>query len=117
MRSSDYDIGFVCPKCGSLLTPQANPNKRKGHENERNRNPGDPWECPPCSLKEQREVRCHPVPIPWVFRYLACEMASMNVKMKLRLADRARQASLAPPSGLAARLPVQSNVDDDGDDD
>merc|ERR1719379_2281707 len=28
MRCSDYDIGYVCPGCGSILTPQAHANKQ-----------------------------------------------------------------------------------------
>jgi len=96
MRSSDYDIGYVCPKCGSILSPQANGARRldAGKFQE-----GDPWECPACSKKEKRLVRCHPMPVPWVFRYLAVEMASMNVKMKINVTDKAREASLCQLGG------------------
>eukprot|EP00927_Polykrikos_kofoidii_P028733 TRINITY_DN25005_c0_g1_i1.p1 TRINITY_DN25005_c0_g1~~TRINITY_DN25005_c0_g1_i1.p1 ORF type:complete len:1270 (+),score=180.47 TRINITY_DN25005_c0_g1_i1:65-3874(+) len=92
MRCSDYDIGFVCPQCGSILTPQANATFRATG---RLRRVGEPWECPPCSAKSNRPVRCLPHPLPWVYRYLSVEMASMNVKMNLRLVDRGREASMS----------------------
>eukprot|EP00929_Paragymnodinium_shiwhaense_P060445 TRINITY_DN30186_c0_g4_i1.p1 TRINITY_DN30186_c0_g4~~TRINITY_DN30186_c0_g4_i1.p1 ORF type:complete len:1347 (+),score=305.88 TRINITY_DN30186_c0_g4_i1:70-4110(+) len=91
-RSSDYDIGFVCPMCGSIITPKAG------------RLPGDPWECAPCTEKTGQPVRCQPAPIPWVFRYLVCEMAAMNVKMQVKMANRGREASLAPVA-VEAQMP------------
>jgi len=90
MRCSDYDVAYVCPSCHSILTPQANAD----HEIYTGRD-GDPWTCPPCTKKLRRVVRCHQMPIPIVFRYLVCEMASMNIKMQIRVSDRARQASLS----------------------
>jgi len=90
MRCSDYDVAYVCPLCHSILTPQANAqtDEHQGRE-------GDPWVCPPCTRKTKRVVRCHQMPIPVVFRFLVCEMASMNIKMQIRVTDRARQASLS----------------------
>eukprot|EP00930_Biecheleria_cincta_P034212 TRINITY_DN23660_c0_g1_i1.p1 TRINITY_DN23660_c0_g1~~TRINITY_DN23660_c0_g1_i1.p1 ORF type:complete len:1329 (-),score=222.44 TRINITY_DN23660_c0_g1_i1:64-3651(-) len=96
MRSSDFDVAFVCPLCFSVLTPQANARSQVQGLGERVfADPGDPWECPPCSRKAGKIVRCHAMPIPWVFRYLACELAAMNVKMQVKVTDRARQASLS----------------------
>lgn len=98
MRSSDYDIGFVCPKCGSILTPQANAKLwRKDPDSFKTFDPkGQPWECPPCSAAAGGVVRCHPMAIPWVMRYLTCEMAAMNVQMKVQVTDRAREVANAP---------------------
>merc|ERR1712226_637788 len=56
MRCSDFDVAYVCPMCGSVLTPQANAQQPDGrHTGQR----GDPWECPPCSKKANRVVKCH----------------------------------------------------------
>jgi len=89
MRCSDFDVSYVCPLCGSVLSPQANTRDEA--------RPGEQWECPPCTRSTGRAVRCHPLPVPWIFRYLACEMAAMNVKMKLTVTDRARAASFSQP--------------------
>eukprot|EP00931_Biecheleriopsis_adriatica_P118111 TRINITY_DN93574_c0_g1_i1.p1 TRINITY_DN93574_c0_g1~~TRINITY_DN93574_c0_g1_i1.p1 ORF type:complete len:1268 (-),score=228.21 TRINITY_DN93574_c0_g1_i1:51-3854(-) len=94
MRSSDYDVAYVCPKCGSVLTPQANGGLKAGTVGSGGQ-AGEPWECPPCSKKAGRLVRCHSMPIPWVFRYLACELAAMNVKLQLQVTDRAREVSMS----------------------
>ncbi|CAE7320313.1 POLR1B [Symbiodinium sp. KB8] len=90
MRSSDYDVAYVCPRCGSVLSPQAHTGKpgewTTGEA-------GDPWQCASCSRKHQRIVKCHAMPVPWVFRYLACELAAMNVRMDVKVTDRGfRQA-------------------------
>jgi DNA-directed RNA polymerase I subunit RPA2 len=97
MRCSDYDVAYVCPLCGSILTPQANfrADNIYGLKDEAFSTPGEPWICPPCTRKTGRLIRCHPMPVPWVFRYFVCEMGAMNVKVDIRLADRARQASLS----------------------
>lgn len=95
MRSSDYDVAYVCPRCGSVLTPQANAKTQSGFLSQFVGEAGDPWECPPCSRQAKKLVRCHTMPIPWVFRYLACELAAMNVKMQIQLTDRAREVSLS----------------------
>ena len=36
--------------------------------------------------------------VPWVFRYLAVELAAMNVKMGVKVSNRARQAGVLPSS-------------------
>jgi DNA-directed RNA polymerase I subunit RPA2 len=63
---SDGQIDHVCPKCGSLLS---------GLAPERDTEPV----CMQCN------VTCERVEIPFVFRYLSAELASMNVKIKLNL--------------------------------
>merc|ERR1712151_741560 len=75
MRSSDFDIGFVCPLCESVLTPQANAFLLT--DKAVRQQAGRDWECPPCSRIMKKPVRCHAMPIPWIFRYLTCEMAAM----------------------------------------
>lgn len=97
-RCSDFDTAYVCPTCGSILTPQANARAQSGWRDEEGNMPGEPWECPPCTRKSGSPVRCHPIPIPWVFRYLTCELAAMNVRINLRVSERGRQTSLSCPN-------------------
>lgn len=94
-RCSDFDTAYVCPHCGSILTPQANAQTDKGVQRDDTAVQGDPWECPPCSKRAKQIVRCHPIPVPWVFRYLVCELAAMNVRVNLRVSERGRQTSLS----------------------
>jgi len=94
-RCSDYDTAYVCPSCGSILTPQANARSSGFAHGEGNAMPGEPWECPPCSRRQKKTVRCHPIPIPWVFRFLVCELAAMNVRLDLRVSEKGRQTSLS----------------------
>lgn len=93
MRSSDFDVGYVCPRCESVLTPQANSFLR--YEKAIKQRPGRDWECPPCSKLEGKPVRCYPMPVPWIFRYLTCEMAAMNVRIKVRSKSKAADVSLS----------------------
>jgi len=94
-RCSDFDTAYVCPVCGSILTPQATP-KAEGADREDHggKMAGEPWECPPCSKRAKHKVVCHPMPIPWIFRYLTSEMAAMNIKMRIKVIDRGREASV-----------------------
>lgn len=94
MRCSDFDIGHVCPVCGSVLTPQANARKLSNSASLTTQ-AGSPWECPPCSSKAKRPIQAVPMAVPWVFRYLATEMAAMNIRISVRLSDKARLASLS----------------------
>mmetsp|Transcript_20716 Transcript_20716/g.39431 ORF Transcript_20716/g.39431 Transcript_20716/m.39431 type:complete len:1285 (-) Transcript_20716:129-3983(-) len=100
-RSSDFDVGFVCPMCESILTPQANAHLKTGLHSQIAVS-GQEWECPPCSRKMKRSVICHPVPIPWIFRFLTCELAAMNVRLQIKVKSRGREASMLPRSDVTA---------------
>ncbi|WVZ03207.1 hypothetical protein V8G54_024013 [Vigna mungo] len=83
---SDYHIADVCSLCGSMLTttfiqPQKRPVRQIGG-------------LPPG--RAAKKVTCHAcqtsrgmetVAMPYVFRYLAAELAAMNIKMTLKLTD------------------------------
>ncbi|QCD85657.1 DNA-directed RNA polymerase I subunit RPA2 [Vigna unguiculata] len=83
---SDYHIADVCSLCGSMLTttfiePQKRPVRQIGG-------------LPPG--RTAKKVTCHAcqtsrgmetVAMPYVFRYLAAELAAMNIKMTLKLTD------------------------------
>ncbi|ONH96089.1 hypothetical protein PRUPE_7G107000 [Prunus persica] len=80
---SDYHIAAVCSTCGSILTPSAiKPEKRVARAVK---------ELPPVRTPK---VFCHAsdtnkgmetVAIPYVFKYLAAELAAMSIKMTLQL--------------------------------
>lgn len=96
MRCSDYDVAYVCPECKSIISPQADASQRVQNvvKNLQCKD-GETWICPPCTNKLRRVIRCHPMPIPVVLRYLTCELAAMNIKMEISTKDQARVASLS----------------------
>ncbi|XP_073226010.1 DNA-directed RNA polymerase I subunit 2-like isoform X2 [Cicer arietinum] len=83
---SDYHIADVCSICGSMLTTTfQQPRKRPVREI---------GGLPPA--RAPRKVTCHAcqsskgmekVAMPYIFRYLAAELAAMNIKMTLKLTD------------------------------
>nr|XP_028963223.1 DNA-directed RNA polymerase I subunit 2 [Malus domestica] len=85
---SDYHIADVCSICGSILTSTFIQPKRVGRAVS-----GIP------SVRAPKKVICHAcktskgmetVAMPYVFRYLAAELASMNIKMTLQLSNAAK---------------------------
>ncbi|XP_028784333.1 DNA-directed RNA polymerase I subunit 2 isoform X2 [Neltuma alba] len=85
---SDYHIADVCSLCGSMLTttflqPQKRPIREIG-----GLPPGRALKkvyCHACQTSKGMET----VAMPYVFRYLAAELAAMNIKMTLQLTDKA----------------------------
>ncbi|BAT89332.1 hypothetical protein LR48_Vigan02g260500 [Vigna angularis] len=83
---SDYHIADVCSLCGSMLTttfiqPQKRPVRQIG-----GLPPGRAAKkvtCHACQTSKGMET----VAMPYVFRYLAAELAAMNIKMTLKLTD------------------------------
>ncbi|CAJ1978018.1 unnamed protein product [Sphenostylis stenocarpa] len=83
---SDYHIADVCSLCGSMLTttvvqPQKRPVRQIG-----GLPPGRAVKkvaCHACQTSKGMET----VAMPYVFRYLAAELAAMNIKMTLKLSD------------------------------
>jgi len=72
MRCSDASYTFVCPQCGSCLS--AKPRVNKGQVDA---------VCTACA----GSVQCRRVELPSVFRYMVAEFASLNINLKLNLAD------------------------------
>ncbi|RYR44197.1 hypothetical protein Ahy_A08g040569 isoform A [Arachis hypogaea] len=85
---SDYHIADVCSLCGSLLTtvfiqPQKRPVRAIG-----GLPPGRAPKkimCDACQTSKGMEA----VAMPYVFRYLAAELAAMNIKLTLKLSNQA----------------------------
>lgn len=96
-KCSDYHVGHVCPECGSLVSAVPSKLKTEGTLSKRGLRLLA-WECAPCSRETGRTVTCRRVPIPYVFRYLVCEMAAMNINLRLKLHD-----PNGPPLGSSAK--------------
>ncbi|PKU85021.1 DNA-directed RNA polymerase II subunit RPB2 [Dendrobium catenatum] len=87
--SSDYHIADVCSNCGSLLTATVvEPRKRMTKDIKRNLPPpprlANNIICRSCKSSKGMET----VAMPYVFRYLAAELAAMNVKLDLHLSNK-----------------------------
>ncbi|CAD5165130.1 unnamed protein product [Musa acuminata subsp. malaccensis] len=85
---SDYHIADVCSYCGSVLTATAiQPQKRavrEIHGLPPARTPKN-YICQSCKTGKGMET----VAMPYVFKYLAAELAAMNIKMELQLSNQA----------------------------
>lgn len=85
---SDYHIAEVCSLCGSVLTATAVPQQKKVVREIRGLPPARAprsFMCNACKTSKGIET----VAMPYVFRYLAAELAAMNIKMELRLSNMA----------------------------
>ncbi|KAI3993995.1 hypothetical protein MKX01_003008 [Papaver californicum] len=84
---SDHHIADVCSLCGSLLTTtSAQTHKRIVREKGERLPPGripKKVTCHACKTSKGMET----VAMPYVFRYLAAELAAMNIKMTLKLTN------------------------------
>lgn len=92
---SDYHIADVCSFCGSLLTAtmiKSDTQKKAKHEmlGLPTVRPPKNFACQACKTSKGMET----VAMPYVFRYLAAELAAMNIKLELRLSNK----SGLPPS-------------------
>jgi len=92
---SDYHIADVCSFCGSLLTATAiKSDTQKKAKREMlgvsTVRPAKNLVCHACKTSKGMET----VAMPYVFRYLAAELAAMNIKLELRLSNK----SELPPS-------------------
>ncbi|XP_010520079.1 PREDICTED: DNA-directed RNA polymerase I subunit 2 [Tarenaya hassleriana] len=86
--SSDHHIADVCSLCGSLLTTSVmQADQRRIIREIGGLPPGRAPKkvtCQACQTSKGMET----VAMPYVFRYLAAELASMNIKMTLQLSGR-----------------------------
>nr|TKV93120.1 hypothetical protein SEVIR_9G205100v2 [Setaria viridis] len=92
---SDYHIADVCSFCGSLLTAtviKSDTQKKAKREmlGLPTVRPQKNFACQACKTSKGMET----VAMPYVFRYLAAELAAMNIKLELRLSNK----SELPPS-------------------
>ncbi|PFH35445.1 DNA-directed RNA polymerase I RPA2 [Besnoitia besnoiti] len=90
LHCSDAHKTFCCPACGSILTPAVSPTLR-------GRNVGGKRTVPLCKVCH---VPCRLIMIPYVFRYLANELAAMNVTIRLKLAEFGQPLGMKPKTAL-----------------
>eukprot|EP01006_Ploeotia_vitrea_P039418 TRINITY_DN66349_c5_g12_i1.p1 TRINITY_DN66349_c5_g12~~TRINITY_DN66349_c5_g12_i1.p1 ORF type:complete len:1279 (+),score=714.79 TRINITY_DN66349_c5_g12_i1:34-3837(+) len=75
---SDYSTTIACTQCGSLLAPIMS--GRVGGPNAKLVNRRGTWKCRNCDDENQN---CVTVAVPYVFTYLANELAAMNIRLTL----------------------------------
>jgi DNA-directed RNA polymerase I subunit RPA2 len=88
MKCSDYSEGYVCNKCGSIISSYLNKEIRKqervidgsSQDSGLHYNINTAVYCRVCDLYD-----CKKVAIPYVLRYMTNELAGMNIKMKFQL--------------------------------
>merc|ERR1712194_337768 len=101
----DYSLGYVCPECGSIVTPTPRQADRglvekvaggAGFFGQGRATTGAI--CIPCTKEKKRvdptaaEVVCQAEDIPFVFRLLVVEMAAMGINLRLELRDQVEDA-------------------------
>eukprot|EP00656_Telonema_subtile_P016185 TRINITY_DN18534_c0_g1_i2.p1 TRINITY_DN18534_c0_g1~~TRINITY_DN18534_c0_g1_i2.p1 ORF type:complete len:927 (-),score=299.62 TRINITY_DN18534_c0_g1_i2:196-2976(-) len=92
MKCSDYATAWVCTRCGSLLSTLHTPTKVSGTRaiaRESHVVTVSPTSQVRCSSQECAGLpsSCAHVHMPAVFKYLANEIAAMNVRMTLEVVD------------------------------
>ncbi|KAM7263167.1 hypothetical protein ACFE04_000850 [Oxalis oulophora] len=83
---SDHHIADVCSICGSILTTSFVQQQKRVTREIGGLPPGrapKKVSCHSCGTSKGMET----VAMPYVFRYLAAELAAMNIKMTLKLSD------------------------------
>lgn len=104
MNCSDLHVGFVCGKCGSLLSVFAQPIENSSNKSlVKFESAGKIFDFFPCArtntrmpgFRTQMQQTCfacktaefvRPVYLPYVFRYLSNELAAMGIKLTLEVA-------------------------------
>ncbi|KAJ0932347.1 putative DNA-directed RNA polymerase [Helianthus annuus] len=84
--SSDHHIADVCSICGSILTTTLIQHQKKALREIAGLPPGrvpKKVKCVACQTSKGMET----VPMPYVFRYLAAELAAMNIRVRLELGN------------------------------
>jgi len=90
MKCSDYSEGYVCTKCGSIISCYLNKKIRKrenmtidaasGGSSAHGYSVNTAVYCRSCDGHD-----CKKVALPYVLRYMTNELAAMNIKMKFEL--------------------------------
>lgn len=84
MKCSDYSEGYVCRKCGSIISCYLNKEIRKNQVNasgsDSTYNINQAVYCRVCDGYD-----CKKIAVPYVLRYMTNELSAMNIKMKFNL--------------------------------
>jgi DNA-directed RNA polymerase I subunit RPA2 len=92
MKCSDYSEGYVCTKCGSILSTYVNREIIKRN----NLTLGADSKPQVYAVNERVQCRvcdtydCKKVALPFVLRYLTNELAGMNIKLNFHLDEKHR---------------------------
>ncbi|EZG55042.1 DNA-directed RNA polymerase beta subunit [Gregarina niphandrodes] len=84
LNCSDGHLSYVCPKCGSILSPCLDTVK--------SRSAGGKQKIPICRVCE---VPCRRANLPYVFRYISNELASMNIAIALQVTECDREIAIS----------------------
>jgi len=85
MKCSDYSEGYVCTKCGSILSTYVNReiikrNNLTSNNEQRIYAVNERVQCRVCDTYD-----CKKVSLPFVLRYLTNELAGMNIRLNFHL--------------------------------
>jgi DNA-directed RNA polymerase I subunit RPA2 len=86
MKCSDYSEGYVCNKCGSIISCYLNKQIRKSQSTiikqsgTQDYTVNESVYCRVCDAYD-----CKKIALPFVLRYLTNELSAMNIKMKFSL--------------------------------
>ena len=84
MNCSDKHLAWVCSQCGSMLSPAAaKPGTGSSSGLGFAHSGSKRVECRTCDGGGQ----CDQVAMPYVFRYLANELAAMNIRLSLSMKE------------------------------
>lgn len=90
MKCSDYSEGYVCKKCGSILSTYVNREIIR-RNNLTSTSTGDDASRKVFAVNERVQCRvcdtydCKKVALPFVLRYLTNELAGMNIRLNFHL--------------------------------
>ncbi|WKX89302.1 hypothetical protein Q1695_008726 [Nippostrongylus brasiliensis] len=87
LNCSDRDVAYACRRCGSLLSVLMN---AKSATIRRKNNHSDDYTEKQVCRNCCKDDEVHLVQVPRVFRYLAAELAAMNIKIHLGINDSAK---------------------------
>ncbi|KAH7647026.1 hypothetical protein FG379_002717 [Cryptosporidium bovis] len=80
LTCSDEHRAFVCPKCGLIISPVARKDQMQIHTNSKFCN-----YIPPVAICRVCKLPSRVVSLPYIFRYLSNELATMNIVIRLSL--------------------------------
>ncbi|RKP34163.1 hypothetical protein BJ085DRAFT_17078 [Dimargaris cristalligena] len=85
LNCSDYTMAQVCKLCGSVISPVHVPDMTSGSRGAFRPRPSVKLsvKCQTCQTAKGITV----ISMPFVFRYLAAELASMNIRLTLKVGD------------------------------
>lgn len=88
LKCSDYSEGYVCKKCGSIISCYLNreilknQNQILSAESQEKFSVNEKVYCRVCDAYD-----CRKVSLPYVLRYMTNELAAMNIKMAFHLEE------------------------------